>query len=525
MTVTEEPTQPGYKWVGSRPIRPDGLDKVTGKARFGADLKLPGMLEGAVLRSPHAHAKIVSIDTSAAEAMPGVKAVITGADFPDLAESGARPDDVMMSHNIIARDKVLYEGHVVAAVAAATRKQARAAADAIEVTYEVLPHVLTVDEALADDAPVLHDGMITKGMDPPPEAPSNAASRIVHERGELDKGFADADAVAERTFTTKPVHQGYIEPHAAVADAGQNGRANVWCSSQGHFAMRTMTATVLGWEPTQLKVTPAEIGGGFGGKTVIYLEPLATMLSLKARPPGTRRHGPRRSVQSERPPRRAPRSRPRSGSPRTARSPPPTSGSATKPGHTRLPRRRRRHDRARLLRHPQLLRRRLRRGGQQAEGRGLPSAGGPDGSVRGGKPPRRARPRDRDGPPRAAAEERRGRRNPGRLRTEVPPDRLRRDHRSDPEPRALQRRARREPGSRRRRRVLVQRWHELERHGARQRRRQPDRGGGLPRHRRQPGVDGTHGSRGAGDRRGVGSARWWPTPKRSGSTTSPAAAG
>ena len=247
MTVTEEPTQPGYKWVGSRPIRPDGLEKVTGKARFGADLKLPGMLEGAVHRSPHAHAKIVSIDTSAAEAMPGVKAVITGADFPDLAEAGARPDDVMMSHNIIARDKVLYEGHVIAAVAAVTRKQAHAAAKAIEVTYEVLPHVLTVDEALADDAPLLHDGMITKGMDPPPEAPSNAASRIVHERGELDKGFAEADAVAERTFTTKPVHQGYIEPHAAVADAGQNGRANVWCSSQGHFAMRTMTATVLGW--------------------------------------------------------------------------------------------------------------------------------------------------------------------------------------------------------------------------------------------------------------------------------------
>ncbi|MDH3680077.1 MAG: xanthine dehydrogenase family protein molybdopterin-binding subunit, partial [Acidimicrobiia bacterium] len=127
MTVTEETqTQPGYKWVGSRPIRPDGLEKVTGKARFGADLTLPGMLEGAVLRSPHAHARIVSIDTTAAEAMPGVKAVITGADFPDLAEAGARPDEVDMSKNIIARDKVLYEGHVVAAVAAGTRKQAKA---------------------------------------------------------------------------------------------------------------------------------------------------------------------------------------------------------------------------------------------------------------------------------------------------------------------------------------------------------------------------------------------------------------
>ena len=281
MTVTEENTQPGYKWVGTRPVRPDGLEKVTGKARFGADLTLPGMLEGAVLRSPHAHAKIVSIDTTAAAAMPGVKAVITRDDFPDLAEAGARPDAVQMSMNAIAREKVLYEGHPVAAVAAVTRKQAQAAAAAIEVTYEQLGHVLTVDEAMADGAPLLHDGMKTRGVDPAPEEPSNVASRISHERGDLDKGFAEADKIIERTFTTKPVHQGYIEPHAAVADAGQ-GRAHLWCSSQGHFAMRTSTATVLGWDPTKLKVTPAEIGGGFGGKTVIYLEPLAVQLSVKS---------------------------------------------------------------------------------------------------------------------------------------------------------------------------------------------------------------------------------------------------
>lgn len=283
MALTEDQsTRPGYKWVGTRPIRPDGLEKVTGKARFGADLVLPGMLEGAVLRSPHAHAKIVSIDTAAAEAMPGVKAVITRDDFPDLAEAGKNSADVDMSQNVMARDKVLYEGHVVAAVAATTRKQAKQAAAAIVVEYEMLDHVLTVDEAMADGAPLLHPGMKTRGMDPAPEEPSNVASRITHERGDLDKGFADADVVVEREFTTKPVHQGYIEPHAAVADAGQDNRAHVWCSSQGHFAMRTFTATVLGWDPTQLKVTPAEIGGGFGGKTVIYLEPLAVTLSLKA---------------------------------------------------------------------------------------------------------------------------------------------------------------------------------------------------------------------------------------------------
>lgn len=282
MTVTEDPqTTPGYKWVGTRPVRPDGLEKVTGKARFGADLTLPGMLEGGVLRSPHAHARIVSIDTSAAEAMPGVHGIITGADFPDLSESGASAGDVAISNNIMARDKALYEGHVVAAVAATTRRLAQDAAAEIVVVYEVLPHVLTVDEAMADDAPLLHPGMITRGMDPAPETPSNIASRAVQERGDLDKGFAEADVVIEREFTTKPVHQGYIEPHAAVAESTEDGRAHLWVSSQGHFAMRSLTATMLGWDASMLKVTPAEIGGGFGGKTTIYVEPLAVLLSAK----------------------------------------------------------------------------------------------------------------------------------------------------------------------------------------------------------------------------------------------------
>jgi CO/xanthine dehydrogenase Mo-binding subunit len=280
MALTEE--NPGYKWVGTRPIRPDGLDKVTGKAQFGADLTLPGMLFGKVVRSPHAHARILSIDTSTAESMLGVKAVITGSDFPDLAANGAHASDIDVANNAIARDKVLYEGHVVAAVAATTRELAEAAAKAVEVSYEVLPHVLTVDEAMADNAPLLHENMITKGVEPAPDQPSNVASRIVHERGDLEQGFGEADVVIEKEFTTKPVHQGYIEPHAAVADANNDGRANIWCSSQGHFAMRAYTATVLGVSQGTLKVTAAEIGGGFGGKTVIYLEPLAVRLSQRA---------------------------------------------------------------------------------------------------------------------------------------------------------------------------------------------------------------------------------------------------
>ncbi|MPY92202.1 MAG: molybdopterin-dependent oxidoreductase [Acidimicrobiia bacterium] len=281
MTIADDPATiaPAYKWVGTRPVRPDGFDKVTGRARFGADLRLPGMLEGAVLRSPHAHARIHSIDTTAALAIPGVKAVVTGADFP---EPNGHPTDQDLARNIIARDKVLYEGHVVAAVAATSKRIARQAAQAIFVEYEVLPFVLDVDAAMAPDAPLLHDDLITKGVDPAPTEPSNVASRVVYERGELDQGFAAADVVVEREFTTKPVHQGYIEPHAAVADTTPNGRSTVWCSSQGHFAMRTYSAKVLGWDPTRLKVIPAEIGGGFGGKTTIYLEPLAVALSHKA---------------------------------------------------------------------------------------------------------------------------------------------------------------------------------------------------------------------------------------------------
>ncbi len=281
MTITDDPatTSPGFKSIGTRPIRPDGFEKVTGRAKFGADLKLPGMLEGAVVRSPHAHARIVSIDTSEAAAMPGVKAIITGADFP---EPSGHPMDQDLQRNTIARDKVFYEGHVVAAVAASTRREARAAAAAVKVTYEVLPHVLTVDEAMAPGAPVLHDDLITKGVDPAPTEASNVASRTAFERGDLDQGFAEADIVIEREFFTKPVHQGYIEPHAAIADTTPNGRSTIWCSSQGHFSMRTMSATVLGWEPSRLKVIPAEIGGGFGGKLVIYLEPLAVALSQKA---------------------------------------------------------------------------------------------------------------------------------------------------------------------------------------------------------------------------------------------------
>ncbi len=277
MTVTEP--KPSYKYIGTRPVRHDGVEKVTGRARFAADLNLPGQLHGIAVRSPHAHARIVSIDTSEAEAMPGVKSVITGDDFPAVAPGDRNYD---MCVNVIARDKVFYEGHAVAAVAAITREQAQQAAAAVKVAYDVLPPVLTIDDALAPGAPVLHGHMLTAGADPPAEEPSNISNITRFAGGDLDAGFAAADLVIEREFTTQPVHQGYIETHACVADTGQDGHTSIWCSSQGHFNVRSSTATLLGWETTRIRVIPAEIGGGFGGKTTIYLEPLAVAMSAKA---------------------------------------------------------------------------------------------------------------------------------------------------------------------------------------------------------------------------------------------------
>ncbi len=277
MTVTE--SRPQYKFVGTRPVRHDGVDKVTGRARFGADLDLPGQLVGQVVRSPHAHARIISIDTAVAEAMPGVKAVITGEDFPPV-EPGV--GDYDMCVNLMARDRVLYEGHALAAVAANTAEQARAAAAAVEVHYELLPPVLTIDEALDPDSPVIHSHLFTSGVDPAPAEPSNVSGVTVFTRGDTAAGFVEADVIIERELTTQPVHQGYIEPHAVVADTDPHGRCTLWCSSQGHFNVRAQTAAMLGWETARIKVIPAEIGGGFGGKTTIYLEPLAAELSARA---------------------------------------------------------------------------------------------------------------------------------------------------------------------------------------------------------------------------------------------------
>ena len=276
-----------FRLVGTRPVRPDGAEKVTGKAIYGPDFTIAGMLHGAILRSPHPHARILRIDTRKAEALPGVKAVVTGHDFPTLASltmalGETSADIVYVQRNVMALEKVLYDGHAVAAVAATTAAIAEAAAALIEVDYEVLPHVIGIEEAMAPGAPLLHDDMFTKGLAETPTTPSNVSMRFQLAAGDAANAIDSAHAVVSQRYTTQPVHQGYIEPHACVASWLADGQSQIWASSQGAFMIRSLTAALLGLSVADIRVTPLEIGGGFGGKTVVYLEPVALLLSRKA---------------------------------------------------------------------------------------------------------------------------------------------------------------------------------------------------------------------------------------------------
>ena len=289
-----------FETVGTRPVRHDGFDKVTGRARYSADIHLPGMLHGKLMRSPHAHARIRGIDASRALALPGVKAVVTAADLPDVSaeftdqSEGAAVNYGFYSRNVIAREKALYKGHTVAAIAATDAATAEAALSLIDVDYEVLPHVLSASDALAPDAPILHERLLT--MHSPAFRPgawgetdeqTNLANRFEFSLGDVEAGFDEADVVVESEYTTQAVHQGYIEPHAATAHWNSDGYVTVWCSSQGHFAVRDHTSTILDLPVSRIKVVPMEIGGGFGGKGQggVYLEPLAAKLSEKTGQP------------------------------------------------------------------------------------------------------------------------------------------------------------------------------------------------------------------------------------------------
>ena len=284
--------------VGTNPIRHDGADKVTGRARYGADTNMPGMLYGKILRSPHAHAVIKSIDASAAEAHPGVYAVVTSADWPetsmkltDLAE-GSIHNLGFLSMNILARGKALYKGHPVAAVAAVSPHVAEEAMAKIKVDYEVLKPVLTAEEGMKPDAPILHERLaaVTSAAlrpgglleDDAESMRTNIANEFEFSLGDVEQGFKDADFIVEKETTTQAVHQGYIEPQAGVAHWQADGKLTIWSSSQGQFTIRDQTARFLGIPVSQVKAVPMEIGGGFGAKGITYVEPVAALLSRKS---------------------------------------------------------------------------------------------------------------------------------------------------------------------------------------------------------------------------------------------------
>ncbi len=275
-----DPATHKFRLVGTRPVRPDGVDKVTGRARFGADATAPGMLIGRILRSPHAHARIRSIDTAKAAKLPGVKAIVTRDDFK---EGDPSLRDVL--RNVMARDKALYDGHAVAAVAAISTAVARKALKLIEVDYEILPHVTDVDESMKPDAPVLHADLRTANIEPAPKKASNIAARHEFGHGDPDIGFKQAAVVVERDFKTEATHQGYIEPHACLASVGPDGQGELWVCTQGHYMIRNVCASLLGMDVSKLRVTASEIGGGFGGKTTVFIEPVALALSRKANRP------------------------------------------------------------------------------------------------------------------------------------------------------------------------------------------------------------------------------------------------
>ena len=283
MPLDQDLVHKQFKVVGTRVRRPDGVDKVTGRARYGADATAPGQLVALVLRSPHAHAIIKKIDTSKAEKLAGVKAVITSADLPDLTGGDRGMLDIL--ENCMARKKVLYDGHAVAAVAAIDATTARKALKLITVDYQILPHVTDVDEALKPGSPLIHDHIFTEGVSPTPTKPSNFNKQAEYGHGDLDAGFAAADVIIEKSYKTEQTHQGYIEPHSCLASVSPDGAAEMWVCTQGHFVYRNQCAALLGLDANKLRVTASEIGGGFGGKTHIWAEPLALALSRKANRP------------------------------------------------------------------------------------------------------------------------------------------------------------------------------------------------------------------------------------------------
>src|SRR3990172_5449071 len=271
-----------FKVIGYPIPRLDSREIVTGKVTFGVDVALPGMLFGKVVRSPIPHGRILSIDVSEAERLPGVVAVVTAKDV-----LGNRFGFALKDETVFAVDKVRYIGDAVAAVAASDEKTAEKAAGLIRVEYDELPAVFDPVEAMRGDAPLVHPAMSTyetarllKGAWKPVSG-SNIVHRAEFAKGDVEKGFKEADLIFEDIFTTSQIHHCYIEPHAVVAKADFE-RITVWSCTQQPFPLRSCLAGIFGLPENKVRVISTKVGGGFGGKIAPRLEPYAVALSMKS---------------------------------------------------------------------------------------------------------------------------------------------------------------------------------------------------------------------------------------------------
>ena len=267
-----------FSAIGQPVPQEEGPEKVSGKALYAADLLLPGMLWGKVLRSPYPHAHILRIDTAKARKVPGVHAVLTGQDLPDR-----RVGRLLRDIPVLARDRVLFVGEKVAAVAAETLESAEEALTLIDVAYEALPPVFDPLEAMHSSAPTLHPQMASyQGLPQPVATVNNVFAHNRWSKGDIAEGFSAAERIFEHTFTVQLMHQAYIEPHACVVHIDDHGRAQVWANNKGPFMLREQLAAVWGVATEQINVNPTSIGGDFGGKGSFMDVPLCYHLARHA---------------------------------------------------------------------------------------------------------------------------------------------------------------------------------------------------------------------------------------------------
>ena len=264
-----------YSVIGQPIVRGEGPEKVSGQSVYASDVNLPGMLWGKILRSPLPYARIVSIDTSRAKALPGVHAVITGQDIPER-----RVGRLLRDCPVLCKDQVLFVGDKVAAVAAADPDIAEEALLLIDVEYEDLSPVFDPEEAMSADAPTLHEGMASyPGLPHPASVINNVFAENVWDKGDIEQGFAESDLIFEHTFTTQLHHQAYLEPHACVVDIDDDGRVQVWACNKGPFMLREQLSKVWDMPEANILVNPTNIGGDFGGKGSFMDIPLCYYLA------------------------------------------------------------------------------------------------------------------------------------------------------------------------------------------------------------------------------------------------------